>query len=63
MSCFAITAVSLLAEASAGKVAVGWIVAFIGIALGILAVCFPSKRLSPTGEEEEDPKAKKKKKK
>jgi hypothetical protein len=55
-------ALCLLAEASAGKVAVGWIVALIGISLGILAVCFPSPRKSPTGEDEEDPKAKKKKK-
>ena len=46
--------------ADATKIAIGWVVVLIGLTLGILAVVFPGKRKSPSGEEE-DPKKKKKK--
>ena len=47
--------------ADAGKSAIGWSLALIGLALGITAVVFPGKRKSPTGEDEDLKKKKKKK--
>lgn len=47
--------------ADAGKTAIGWVVVLIGLALGIVAVVFPGKRKSPSGEEDEPAKKKKKK--
>jgi hypothetical protein len=61
LSSFSIT-FALLGQSGA-KLAVGWVVVLIGISLGMLALCFPAKRKSPTGEDDEveDPKKKKKK--
>jgi hypothetical protein len=56
------SATMILIAQAASKAALGWVIAFIGLALGLIAVCFPGSRLAPNPEDREAEAAAKKKK-